>query len=50
MQFVLEHAETRLRSWKTERWTSLRAVQERCPQLETIIYTYPRGLRHYSSP
>ena len=51
MQFVLEHAETRFAVVEDqEQVDKLLAVQERCPQLETIIYTDPRGLRHYSSP
>src|SRR5262245_60150254 len=51
MQFVLEHAETRFAVVEDqEQVDKLLAVQERCPKLETIIYTDPRGLRHYSSP
>jgi long-chain acyl-CoA synthetase len=50
MQFVLEHAETRFAVVEDqEQVDKLLAVQERCPQLETMIYTDPRGLRHYSS-
>jgi long-chain acyl-CoA synthetase len=51
MQFVLEHAETRFAVVEDqEQVDKLLAVQERCPKLETIVYTDPRGLRHYSSP
>ena len=51
MQFVLEHAETRFAVVEDqEQVDKLLTVQERCPQLETMIYTDPRGLRHYSSP
>jgi long-chain acyl-CoA synthetase len=51
MQFVLEHAETRFAIVEDqEQVDKLLAVQERCPKLETMIYTDPRGLRHYSSP
>ena len=51
MQFVLEHAETRFAVVEDqEQVDKLLAVQERCPKLETMIYTDPRGLRHYSSP
>jgi len=46
MQFVLEHAETRFAVVEDqEQVDKLTTVQECCPQLETIIYTDPRGLR-----
>jgi long-chain acyl-CoA synthetase len=51
MQFVLEHAETRFAVVEDqEQVDKLLAVQARCPKLERIIYTDPRGLRHYSAP
>ena len=51
IQFVLEHAETRFAVVEDqEQVDKLLAVQARCPKLERIIYTDPRGLRHYSAP
>lgn len=48
MQFVLEHAETRFAVVEDqEQVDKLLAVQDRCPQLERIIYNDPRGLRQY---
>jgi long-chain acyl-CoA synthetase len=49
MQFVLEHAGTRFAVVEDqEQVDKLLAVKERCPMLERIIYTNPRGLRHYT--
>lgn len=51
MQFVLEHAGTRFAVVEDqEQVDKLLAVKERCPMLERIIYTNPRGLRHYTVP
>ena len=51
MAYVLEHAEVR---WAIiedqEQVDKLVAVKERCPHLETVIYSNPRGLRHYGQP
>lgn len=50
MQFVLAHAETRFAVVEDqEQVDKLLAVQERCPQLERIIYSDPRGLRQYGA-
>jgi long-chain acyl-CoA synthetase len=51
MQFVLEHAEARFAVVEDqEQVDKLLAIKERCPMLERIIYTNPRGLRHYTVP
>jgi long-chain acyl-CoA synthetase len=48
MAFVLDHAEVRFAvAEDQEQVDKLVAVKERCPRLETIIYSDPRGMRHY---
>jgi long-chain acyl-CoA synthetase len=51
MAHVLEHAEVR---WAIvedqEQVDKLVAVKDRVPHLETVIYSDPRGLKHYKQP
>ena len=48
MAFVLEHAEVRFAvAEDQEQVDKLSEVRERCPALERIFYSDPRGLRHY---
>src|SRR5438046_193285 len=49
MAFVLDHAEVRFAiAEDQEQVGKLLAIQERCPGLETVIFSDPRGLRHYA--
>ena len=49
MAFVLDHAEVRFAMAEDqEQVDKLLEVMERCPKLEQIVYSDPRGLRHYS--
>jgi long-chain acyl-CoA synthetase len=51
MAFVLDHAEARFAvAENQEQVDKLLAVKERCPVLEGIIFSDPRGLRHYDQP
>jgi long-chain acyl-CoA synthetase len=51
MRYVLDHAETRFAiAENQEQVDKLLEVKDRCPLLETIIYSDPRGLRHYDQP
>src|SRR6266702_884165 len=51
MAYVLDHAEVRFAIVEDqEQVDKLVRVKERCPQLETIVYCDPRGLRHYAEP
>jgi long-chain acyl-CoA synthetase len=51
MAFVLDHAEVRFAIVEDqEQVDKLVAIKERCPLIETVIYSDPRGLRHYSQP
>ncbi len=51
MAFVLDHAEVRFALVEDqEQVDKLVAVKERCPLLEAVIYSDPRGLRHYAQP
>ena len=51
MAFVLDHAEVRFAiSEDQEQVDKLVAVKERCPLLEAVIFSDPRGLRHYREP
>jgi long-chain acyl-CoA synthetase len=51
MAFVLDHAEVRFAvAEDQEQVDKLVAVKERCPLLETVIFSDPRGLRHYDQP
>jgi long-chain acyl-CoA synthetase len=48
MRYVLEHAEARFAiAENQEQVDKLLEVKDRCPVLETVIYSDPRGLRHY---
>src|ERR1700752_2385687 len=49
--FVLDHAEVRFAiAEDQEQVDKLLAVKERCPLLETVIFSDPRGMRHYDQP
>jgi long-chain acyl-CoA synthetase len=51
MAFVLDHAEVRFAiAEDQEQVDKLVAVKEQCPLLETVIYSDPRGMRHYDQP
>src|SRR5712675_1268810 len=51
MAYVLDHAEVRFALVEDqEQVDKIIAIKERCPQLETVIYSDPRGLRHYRQP
>src|SRR5437016_7871323 len=51
MAFVLDHAEVRFAiAEDQEQVDKLVLVKERCPGLETVIFSDPRGLRHYAQP
>ena len=51
MAFVLDHAEVRFAIVEDqEQVDKLVAIKERCPLLEAVIFSDPRGLRHYAQP
>ena len=51
MQYVLEHAETRFAVVQDqEQVDKLLEIMDRCPNLEQIIFKFPRGLRNYTQP
>ena len=51
MAFVLDHAEVRFAvAEDQEQVDKLLAIKERCPRLETVIFSDPRGMRHYDQP
>jgi len=51
MAFVLDHAEVRFAiAEDQEQVDKLVLVKERCSGLETVIFSDPRGLRHYAQP
>jgi long-chain acyl-CoA synthetase len=51
MAYVLEDAEVRFAiAEDQEQVDKLLAVKERCPLLETVVFSDPRGLRHYTQP
>jgi long-chain acyl-CoA synthetase len=51
MAFVLDHAEVRFAvAEDQEQVDKLIAIKEECPRLETVIFSDPRGLRHYKQP
>ncbi len=51
LAFVLDHAEVRFAvAEDQEQVDKLIAIKERCSHLETIIFSDPRGMRHYSQP
>jgi long-chain acyl-CoA synthetase len=50
-QYVLEHAEARFAVVENqEQVDKLLSIKDRCPMLEQIVYSDPRGLRHYDQP
>jgi long-chain acyl-CoA synthetase len=51
MAFVLDHAEVRFAiAEDQEQVDKLLAIKERCPRLQEIIFSDPRGMRHYDQP
>src|SRR2546423_480284 len=51
MAFVLDHAEVRFAvAEDQEQVDKLVAIKERCPLLERVIFSDPRGMRHYQQP
>jgi long-chain acyl-CoA synthetase len=51
LQFVVDHAEVRFAIGEDqEQVDKLLEIKDACPQLETIIYDDPRGLRKYEHP
>src|SRR5205823_3091808 len=51
MAYVLDHAEVRFAlAEDQEQVDKIVAIKERCPQIETVVYSDPRGLRHYRQP
>jgi len=51
MAFVLDHAEVRFAvAEDQEQVDKLVAIKERCPLLEAVIFSDPRGMRHYAQP
>ena len=51
MAFVLDHAEVRFAiAEDQEQVDKLVAIKERCPLLEAVIFSDPRGMRHYGQP
>ena len=51
MAYVLENAEVRFAiAEDQEQVDKLLALKERCPLLETVVFSDPRGLRHYTQP
>jgi len=51
MAFVLDHAEVRfVVAEDQEQVDKLLAIKERCPLLETMIFSDRRGMRHYDQP
>jgi long-chain acyl-CoA synthetase len=51
MHYVLDHCEARFALAEDQEQTDkLLNLKDRCPNLETIIYEDPRGMRHYSQP
>jgi long-chain acyl-CoA synthetase len=51
MAFVLDHAEIRFAiAEDQEQVDKLLALKERCPLLERVIFSDPRGMRHYAQP
>src|SRR4030095_2968340 len=48
LAYVLDHAEVRFAlAEDQEQVDKILAIKERCPLLETVVYSDPRGLRHY---
>src|SRR6516162_8617124 len=51
MAFVLDHAEARFAiAEDQEQVDKLVEIKERCPLLEAVIFSDPRGMRHYAQP
>jgi long-chain acyl-CoA synthetase len=51
MAFVLDHAEVRFAvAEDQEQVDKLAEIKERCPLLEKVIFSDPRGMRHYQQP
>jgi long-chain acyl-CoA synthetase len=51
MAFVLDHAEVRFAvAEDQEQVDKLAEIKERCPLLEKVIFSDPRGMRHYGQP
>ena len=51
MAFVLDHAEVRFAvAEDQEQVDKLAEIKERCPLLEKVIFSDPRGMRHYDQP
>src|SRR6516165_10678987 len=51
MAFVLDHAEVRFAIVEDqEQVDKLLSIKERCPLLEAVIFSDPRGMRHYGQP
>ncbi len=51
MAFVLGHAEVRFAvAEDQEQVDKLAEIKERCPLLEKVIFSDPRGMRHYDHP
>jgi long-chain acyl-CoA synthetase len=51
MAFVLGHAEVRFAVGEDqEQVDKLVDIKERCPLLEKVIFSDPRGMRHYGQP
>ena len=51
MAFVLDHAEVRFAvAEDQEQVDKLAEIKERCPLLERVIFSDPRGMRHYGQP
>ncbi len=51
MAFVLDHAEIRFAiAEDQEQVDKLAEIKERCPLLEKVIFSDPRGMRHYDRP
>src|SRR3546814_14483776 len=51
IQYVIEHAEARFAlAENQEQVDKLLAVKDRLSALETILYSDPRGMRHYTQP
>jgi long-chain acyl-CoA synthetase len=51
MAFVLDHAEVRFAvAEDQEQVDKLAEIKDRCPLLERVIFSDPRGMRHYGQP
>lgn len=51
VQYVIEHAEARFAlAENQEQVDKLLGVRDRLPSLETILFSDPRGMRHYTQP